>query len=57
MLRSVEKQFHFKSDRVVCGQMAMSKGKRKVIVVKTIELKDKILAVCHERGDSWVNAV
>ena len=39
-----------------CGQQAINQAKRKspkVISVRTIELKEKILAVCRQRGDSW----
>ena len=39
-----------------CGQPAINQAKRKspeVISVRTIELKEKILAVCRQRGDSW----
>ena len=38
----------------------MFQGKRKspdAVTVRTIELKDKILAVCNERGDSWASDV
>ena len=38
----------------------MFQGKRKssdVVIVRTIEMKKKILAVCSERGDSWASAV
>ncbi len=61
MLRSAEKwQFQFSSDCFFCGQPAINQGKRKnpeVTAVRTIELKEKILAICHERGDSWGAAV
>ena len=57
MLRSAEKtQFQFNSDCFYCGQPAINQAKRKspeVISVRTIELKEKIFAVCRQRGDSW----
>ena len=28
-----------------------------VIPVRTVETKDTTLAICHERGDDWANAV
>ena len=43
-----------------CGQPAINQAKRKspeVIGVRTIELIEKILAVCHQRGDSWAVTV
>ncbi len=50
MLRSAEKrQFEFNSDCFFCGQPAINRGKREVIAVRTIELKETI---CRERGDS-----
>ena len=39
-----------------CGQPAMAGNKRKsfdLISVKTIELKETVLTVCHERNNSW----
>ena len=42
------------------GEPAISGRKRKstqVIPVRTIETKDTTLAICHERGDDWANAV
>ena len=61
VLRSAEKrQFQFNSDCFFCGQPTINRGKRKsqdVIAVRTIELKEKILAICCERGDSWAAAV
>ena len=57
MLRSAEKmQFQFNSDCFFCGQTAINQAKTnspEVISVRTIELKEKILAVCRQRGDSW----
>ena len=57
VLRSAEKmQFQFNNDCFFCGQPAINQAKRKspeVISVRTIELKEKILAVCRQRGDSW----
>ncbi len=57
VLRSAEKMpFQINSDCFVCSQPAISQAKRKspeVIGVRTIELIEKILAVCLQRGDSW----
>ena len=49
-------QFQLNSDCSFCGQPAINQAKRKsseVISVRTIEFKEKILAVCRQRGDSW----
>ena len=58
VLRSAEKsQFQFNSD---CAQPATNQGKRKsqdVSMVRTVELKETILAICCKRGDSWAAAV
>lgn len=60
-LRSSEKsQFQFSSDCFFCAQPAINRRKRKskdVVAVRTIELKDSILAICHQHGDSWAAAV
>ena len=61
VLRSAEKmQFQFNSNCFFCGQPAKNRAKRKspeVIAVRTIELKEKILAICRQRGDSWAATV
>ena len=44
----------------LCGQLAKAGSKRKssdILTVKTIEMKDTILAVCQERGHSWADSV
>ena len=49
-------QFQFNSECFFCGQPAINQAKRKspeVISVRTIVLKEKILAVCRQRGDYW----
>ena len=60
VLRSAEKEFNFSTNCFYCGEPAISGRKRKgtqVIPVRTVETKDTILAICHERGDDWANAV
>ena len=63
-LRSAERQFTWSTDCFFCGQPAKMGDKRKgyaanaiVKTAKTIEVRDTILAVCHERGDAWADAV
>ena len=49
-------QFQFNSDCFFCDQPAINQAKRKspeVNSFRTIELKEKILAVRRQRGDSW----
>lgn len=53
-LRSREEEFNFKSHCFFCGQLAKVDNKRKgfdISTVRTIEMKEKMLAVCRERGD------
>ncbi len=61
VLRSAEKrQFQFNTDCFFCGQVAVNLGKRKsqeVVAVRTVELKENVLAICRERGDDWAAAV
>ena len=60
VLRSAEKEFNFSTNCFYCGEPAISGRKRKgtqVIPVRTVETKDTTLAICHERGDDWANAV
>ena len=60
VLRSTEKRFDFSTDCFFCGKTATFGRKRKssdVVPVKTLEVRDTILAVCHERGDAWADAV
>ena len=55
-LRSAEKQFNFSTDCFFCAKPAAFGRKRKstdVFQVRTVEVRDNILAVCHERGDAW----
>jgi len=61
-LRSSEGQFTWSTDCFFCGQPANLGRKRKssgndVFQVKTIEMKDKILAICRDRGDAWADTV
>ena len=63
-LRSTERQFTWTTDCFFCGQPAKMGSKRKgyaanaiVKTAKTIEVRDTILAACHERGDAWADAV
>ena len=59
-LRCKEGEFNFKSHCFFCGQLAKAGSKRKssdILTVRTIEMKDTILAVCRERGDSWADSV
>ena len=59
-LRSNEDIFNFKTHCFYCGQLTKHKGKRKafdIVNVRTVELKDTILAVCEERMDVWTDAV
>ncbi len=61
-LRSSEGQFTWSTDCFFCGQPANLGRKRKssgndVFQVKTIEMKDKILAICRDRGDAWEDTV
>ena len=53
VLRSAEKQFNFNTDCFFCGEPA-KEGKSDV---KTVEMKDTILAVCRERSDLWADTV
>ena len=60
VLRSAEKVFNFSTNCFYCGEPAITGRKRKgtqVIAVRTVETKDTILAICHERGDDWAKAV
>ena len=60
VLRLAEKVFNFSTNCFYCGEPAISGRKREgtqVITVRTVETKDTILAICHERGDDWENAV
>ena len=60
VLRSAEKLFNFNTDCFSCGKQQHLKKKRKsydVFRVQTVDMKDTILAVCHERGDTWADAV
>lgn len=55
-LRSAEKLFNFNSDCFFCGRPATFGKKRKssdVVQVRTVEVRDTILAVYSERGDAW----
>ena len=55
-----EDKFCFNSNCFFCGQPAMIGNKRKgfdVVSVRTVELKNTILAVCRERKDAWANGV
>ena len=59
-LRSAEKQFNFSTDCFFCGTPAKLGRKRRssnVFPVQTVELRDTILAMFHERGDTWADAV
>jgi len=43
-----------------CGETATTGRKRKsteVVTVRTVEIRETILAVCRERGDDWANVV
>jgi len=60
VLRSSEEGFSFNTDCLFCGRPAKFGRKRKtqdVLQVKTIELKDTLLAICRERADVWSDAV
>ena len=60
VLRSAEKVFDFSTDCFFCGESVTIGRKRKsteVVTVKTVEIREIILAVCRERGDDWANAV
>lgn len=60
VLRSSEEPFSFKTHCLFCGSSAKFGKKRKtpdVLHVKTIELKDTLLAICCERADVWSDAV
>ncbi len=51
-LRSKEGEFNFKSHCFFCGQLAKVGSKRKgfvILTVRTIEMKDTILAVSGKR--------
>ena len=59
-LRSAKKTSNFRTDYFFCGTPVTLGRKRKsfnVFHVKTVELRDTILALCHERGDTWADAV
>ncbi len=58
-LRSTEMQFNFSTDCFFCGNPAIFGRKRNcdVVLVETVEVRDTILAVCHERGDTWADNV
>ena len=56
MCSNQQRRCSFNSDCFFCGQPAINQAKRKspeVNSVRTIELKEKILALCRQRGDSW----
>ncbi len=60
VLRSSEEGFSFATDGFFCGRPAKLGRKRKkydVLQVKTIGLKDTLLAICSERADSWSDTV
>ena len=57
-LRSTERLFTWSTDCFFCGHPTKMGRKRKspdVYSVKTIEMRSTILAICHERGDAWVD--
>lgn len=59
-LRSSEEVFSFKTDCFFCGKPAKVGRKRKrqdVVQVKTVGLKNTVLATCNERADSWSDTV
>ena len=59
-LGSAEKQSNFSTDCFFCGTPATLGRKRRssiVFPVKRVELRDTILAMCHERSDTWSDAV
>ena len=60
MLRSTQREFNFGTDCFFCGEPAIVDKKRKtseVVTARTVEMRATILAVCHDRGDDWANAV
>ena len=59
-LRSAQREFNFSTDCFFCGKSALVAKKRKsseVVPVRTVEIKDTILAVCREREDDWAKEV
>ena len=55
VLMSSEEQFSFK---IHCqAKFGRKRKTQDVFQVKTMELKDTLLAICHERADVWLDAV
>jgi len=58
MLWSTQKQFNFHTDYTIFVAVKRKSSEDVIIsTTKTLETRNTILAVCHERGDDWADTV